>query len=251
MTYKAVIFDIDGTITTPVSSWRYIHEKLGKWDVLACRYQELFLAGRISYRKFCELDAAHWKGLPEKNIEELFQDVPYAKNAVTSIKKLKKIGLKLIAVSTGLQYLPQRLEKELRFDYLLSNKLEACKGILTGGVKINLTHGAKGKALKKIIREIAVEPHQVISVGDSEGDIPLSRAAGYSIAFNSSSRHLSKMVDYNCKTDDFSEVYHKIVSLINCHSERSEESRFGLRLPRHNIRPFPELWKGHPSRNDT
>ncbi|HCG76398.1 TPA: hypothetical protein DEW49_00620 [bacterium] len=213
MKYKAIIFDIDGTITTPVSSWRYIHEKLGKWDALACRYQELFLAGRISYRKFCELDAAHWKGLPEKDIEGLFRDVPYARNAKDSIEKLKKIGLKLIAVSTGLQYLPQRLKKELRFDYILSNELEAENGILTGGVKINLTHGAKGKVLKKIIREIRVEPPQVISVGDSEGDLPISRTAGYSIAFNSSSRRLSETVDYNCKTDDFSEVYTKIVEI--------------------------------------
>jgi phosphoserine phosphatase len=213
MEYKAVIFDIDGTITTPVSSWRYIHEKLGKWDVLACRYQELFLAGRISYRKFCELDAAHWKGLPEKDIEGLFKNVPYAKNAAGSIKKLKKLGLKLIAVSTGLQYLPCRLEKEFRFDYILSNQLEARDGILTGGVRINITHGAKGKALKKIIREIGVEPRQVISVGDSEGDIPLSRAAGYSIAFNSSSRRLSEMVDYNCKSVDFTEVYNEIVEV--------------------------------------
>ena len=214
MKYKAIIFDIDGTITIPVSSWRHIHEKLGKWDVLACRYQELFLAGRISYRKFCELDAAHWKGLPEKDLKELFQDVPYAKNAVTSIKKLKKIDLKLIAVSTGLQYLPLRLKKELRFDYVLSNELEARKGILTGGVKINITHGAKGKVLKKIIREIKFEPHQVISVGDSEGDMPLSRVAGYSIAFNSSSQHLSEMVDYNCKTDDFFEVHNKILEIL-------------------------------------
>ncbi|PIW74448.1 MAG: hypothetical protein COZ37_05205 [bacterium (Candidatus Ratteibacteria) CG_4_10_14_3_um_filter_41_18] len=213
MKYKAIIFDIDGTITTPVSSWRYIHEKLGKWDALACRYQELFLAGRISYRKFCELDAAHWKGLPEKDIEGLFRDVPYARNAKDSIEKLKKIGLKLIAVSTGLQYLPQRLKKELRFDYILSNELEAENGILTGGVKINLTHGAKGKVLKKIIREIKVEPSRVISVGDSEGDLPISRTAGYSIAFNSSSRRLSETVDYNCKTDDFSEVYTKIVEI--------------------------------------
>jgi len=215
MKYKAIIFDIDGTITTPVSSWRYIHEKLGKWDALACRYQELFLAGRISYRKFCELDAAHWKGLPEKDIEGLFRDVPYARNAKDSIEKLKKIGLKLIAVSTGLQYLPQRLKKELRFDYILSNELEAENGILTGGVKINLTHGAKGRVLKKIIREIRVEPPQVISVGDSEGDLPISRTAGYSIAFNSSSRRLSETVDYNCKTDDFSEVYTKIVEILN------------------------------------
>ncbi|MCK4249717.1 MAG: phosphoserine phosphatase, partial [Candidatus Omnitrophica bacterium] len=69
MKYKLIIFDIDGTITEHVSSWRYIHEKLDLWDVLACKYQEQFLAGRISYKKFCELDAAHWKGLSEKKIK--------------------------------------------------------------------------------------------------------------------------------------------------------------------------------------
>ena len=111
------------------------------------------------------------------------------------------------------------------FDHILSNELETRKGILTGGVKINITHGAKGKALKKIIKEIKTAPHQVISVGDSEGDIPLCRAAGYSIAFNSSSRRLSEIADYNCRTNDFSEVYNKIISLLDCHCEkRSDEA---------------------------
>ena len=210
MKYKVIIFDIDGTVTQPVSSWRYIHEKLGKWNALACRYQEMFLARKISYRKFCELDAAHWKGLPERKIEGLFKNVPYARNAVTSIKKLKKMGLKMIAVSTGLQYLPRRLEKELGFNYILSNQLESRNGVLTGRVRIKITHGAKARALKKILKEIRVRPSQVISVGDSEGDIPLAKISGYSIAFNSSSPALSKIADYNCKTDDFSDVYEKI-----------------------------------------
>ena len=59
MRYKLIVFDIDGTITRHISSWRYIHEKLGLWDDRAFHYQEDFLAGKISYRRFCELDAAH------------------------------------------------------------------------------------------------------------------------------------------------------------------------------------------------
>jgi len=44
--YKLIIFDIDGTITRHISSWRYIHERLGLWADRAFRYQEDFLAGR-------------------------------------------------------------------------------------------------------------------------------------------------------------------------------------------------------------
>jgi len=50
----------------------------------------------------------------------------------------------------------------------------------------------------------------VIGIGDTTGDLPLARLSGYSIAFNSSSRELSKIVDYNCETKDFTEVYRKI-----------------------------------------
>jgi HAD superfamily PSPase-like hydrolase len=213
MKYRLIIFDIDGTIAKHISSWRYIHEKLGLWYELAYRYQEKFLAGKISYRKFCEFDAAHWKGLPERKIREIFKKVPYAKNAAQYIGKLKEMGFKLAAVSTGLQYIAGRIKKELKFDYVLSNRLISRKGVLTGKVKINITHGAKGKILGKILKRFRVKPQEVICVGDSSGDIPLTKHSGYSIAFNSSDETFSKMVNYNCKTKDFKEVFKKIVSI--------------------------------------
>jgi phosphoserine phosphatase len=213
MRYKAIIFDIDGTIVRHISSWRYIHEKLKLWNEVAHRYQDAFLAGKIDYRRFCELDAAHWKGLPEKKIKEIFQGAPLAKNAAIYIKRLKRKGFKLIAISTGLQYLADRLKKELGFDYVVSNRLIASRGILTGRVKINLEHGAKGEILKAIIKRFGLRPSQVISVGDSAGDIPLAKASGYSIAFNSSDEEFSKAVDYNCKTKDFKELFDKILAI--------------------------------------
>lgn len=214
--YKLIVFDVDGTIVKHISSWRYIHEKLGLWDILAYRYQEKFLDGKISYRKFCELDAAHWKGLSERKIREIFKRAPYAKSAARCIKKLKKMGFKFAAVSTGLQYMAERIKRELKFDYIVYNKLLARNGLLTGGFEINITHGAKGKALRRILKKMDVKPREVISVGDSAGDIPLARLSGYSIAFNSSDKNFSRIVDYNCKTKDFTEVYRKIVSISSC-----------------------------------
>ncbi|MBP7055907.1 MAG: HAD family phosphatase [Candidatus Omnitrophica bacterium] len=213
MRYRLIILDIDGTITRHISSWRYIHEKLGLWTNRAFRYQEQFFAGKISYRRFCELDAAHWKGMPESRIRHIFSSVVYSKNAKRCIKDLKRRGFRLAAISTGLQYIPERLKIEFDFDYILSNRLLSRNGRLTGGVKINIAHGAKHKVLKDIFKRFGVKPHEVISVGDSDGDIPLARDSGYSIAFNSTSKELSRIVDYKCKTKDFREVYRKIVEI--------------------------------------
>ncbi|MGB2662123.1 MAG: HAD family phosphatase, partial [Candidatus Omnitrophota bacterium] len=165
MKYKLVVFDIDGTITRHISSWRYIHEKLGLWDILAKKYQDQFLAGKISYRRFCELDAAHWKGIEAKKLHDIFKHVKYSKNARKAIKKLKKAGFKLAAVSTGLQFVAERVKKELGFDYVVGNRLNARGGRLTGGVTINISHGAKGKTLRTILKRFKLKPHEMIAVG--------------------------------------------------------------------------------------
>lgn len=213
MKYKVIVFDIDGTITRHISSWRYIHEKLGLWDALAHRYQDEFLIGNISYKKFCELDANHWKGLPEKRIRKIFAEIPYSKNAVSSIKKLRQMGFVLVALSTGLQFMTDRVRKELKFHYVLSNRLISRRGVLTGGIKINITHGAKDRILKNVLRKFGMKPSETVSIGDSDGDIPIAKLSGYSIAFNSSSEVLSKTADYNCKTKDFAEVFKRILEI--------------------------------------
>lgn len=221
--YKLIILDIDGTIVKHISSWQYIHEKLGLWNELAYCYQEQFRQGKISYKKFCELDATHWKGLREEKIKRIFKNVPYTQNAVNCLRKLKARGFKLVAISTGLQYLAERIKKELKFDYVLHNRLVSRKGVLTGKVKINVSHGAKGKVLKKILRKMNMKPKEVISVGDSPGDIPLVKLSGYSIAFNSSDKTFSRLVNYNCQTKDFKEVFRKIISISGAKSSNLEK----------------------------
>ena len=213
MKYTNIVFDIDGTIVKPISSWRYIHEKLGNWNVLAYKYQEMFLAGKINYKKFCELDAAHWKGMPESNIAEIFKKVPYNKNAKKCLLQLKNNGFKLIAISTGLQYIPDKLNREIGFERIVSNRLISHKEILTGSVKINISYGEKGIALKNILKKSRISPQNVICVGDSDGDIPMADICGFSIAFNSTSSKLNNVADYVCKTNDFSEIFRIIMKI--------------------------------------
>lgn len=217
MKYKLIVFDMDGTLTAHVSSWQWLHERLGVWDSQAYKYQEHFLAGKISYRKFCELDAAHWKGVAVSEIENILQAIPYTKNVKGTLKKLKEKGFKTAILSTGLDLLAQKVKRDLGVDHCVANKLYEEKRILTGKVKIAVSDHGKGKVLERILHKLKVKPAETIFVGDGDSDIPAAKIAGYAIAFNSCSNELPCVCHYTCKTTDFYEVYHHILSLLSKH----------------------------------
>lgn len=227
MKYRAVAFDIDGTITSHASSWQFIHEKLGIWDSRAEKYQRLFHAGEITYEKFCELDAAEWKGAKESDVAALFSEIPCFPNAAGCLRKLKQEGFILAAISTGLQYIPERLEKEFGFDAVLCNRLLSDEsGRLNGRVEISVSHAGKGEALLEMLENLKVPPKETIGVGDSAGDIPVAEACGYFIAFNPTSRELEEKADRVCSTNDFSEVMQAILKAAGKPFSRFTRRRF-------------------------
>lgn len=213
MKYKLVVFDMDGTLTKHVSSWQRLHEKLGVWDSQACKYQEQFLAGTISYRKFCELDAAHWKGISVSHVEKILHAIPYTKNAKKAVKKLKKKGYKTAILSTGLDLLARKVKSELGMDYSIANKLYEEEGLLTGKVNICVSDHGKARLLKKIADRFNLTMSEAIFVGDGRTDIPAAKISGYAIAFNSPVEELREVSHYVCVTEDLLEVYDHIQSL--------------------------------------
>ena len=90
--FKLVIFDLDGTLTQERSIWEYIHKQLGKWYGFAEEYQKKFLAGEISYDRFCELDAEVWKGMKVEELSEIVKTVPFHPGVDELIGYLKHKG---------------------------------------------------------------------------------------------------------------------------------------------------------------
>ncbi|MFC2091543.1 HAD family hydrolase [Elusimicrobiota bacterium] len=214
MKYKLVVFDVDGTLTRHISSWQYIHEKFRVWDKLARDYQDQFMAGKIDYYRFCELDAALWKGIEEKKIKALFTRRLYTENAVECIVKLKESGLKLGLISTGLQYMPQKFAEDISPDIIICNRLLSANGIMTGRVQVNVAHDEKGSKLESVINDLGIIKEEVICVGDGRGDLGMARKSGYSIAFNSAEPEFLEAVDHICKTRDLMEVYRVIKKIL-------------------------------------
>ena len=70
------LFDLDGTLTKEKSAWEFIHRHLGVWEGYAEKFQEAFLKGEISYKRFCQLDAAIWKGMKVAELERILRKIP-------------------------------------------------------------------------------------------------------------------------------------------------------------------------------
>jgi phosphoserine phosphatase len=204
--FKLVIFDLDGTLTQERSIWEYIHKQLGKWSGFAEEYQKKFLAGEISYVRFCELDAEVWKGMKVKALSEIVQTVPFHSGVDELIGHLKQRGLKLAMVSSGLSLLTNWVHQKFGFDYSVSNDLLYEDGILTGKVKIQVYYDRKAAWVKKILKQFRVKPEEMIAIGDSKGDLELFRMAGLSVAFNSSCRDLDQMATVCVQSQNLADI---------------------------------------------
>jgi phosphoserine phosphatase len=208
--FKLVIFDLDGTLTQERSIWEYIHKQLGKWYGFAEEYQNLFLAGKISYEEFCERDALVWKGMRVEELLEIAQTVPFHPGVNELINFLKQKGLKLSMISSGLSLLSNWVHERYGFDYSVSNNLLHENGVLTGKVKIQVYFDKKAEWVRKILNQFEVKLEEVIAVGDSRGDIDMFQMVGFSIAFNSSCKELDKIASACIQSQNLADIIPKL-----------------------------------------
>ncbi len=208
--YKLALFDLDGTLTKEKSIWQYIHVRLNKWYGFAEKYQERFLAGDITYEQFCELDAQVWKGMRVEEVMKIVETVPFYPGGSELITYLKKKGLKLAVVSSGLSLLSDWVHKRHGFDYSVSNDLLHEDGVLTGKVRIKVHYDQKAAWVGKILEQFGLKPEESIAIGDSLGDMDMLQMAGFSVAFNSSCRDLEQIADVCIKNENLAEIIAKL-----------------------------------------
>ena len=139
---KLVVFDLDGTLIRPRSSWKYLHQKLGTWKKARLNAQ-LFYDKKITWEEWANRDAELWKGARVDEVERIAGRCPLTPGAKKTIHRLREQNFALAIISGGLSLFAERVGDELGITNVFANKLSSRDGTLTGEVINSVTQANK------------------------------------------------------------------------------------------------------------
>jgi phosphoserine phosphatase len=208
MSYKLLVCDIDGTLTNNPNPWLTIHHYLSTWTNLTEKYKDAFLQKEITYAEFCKLEVLHWKGANVTEIKNLFCDLKTPANLFEGLKKFKDMGFRLVAISSGLQFVSEVLNFNQFFDDIFFNEVEIVDGFFTGKVNINVND--KVEVLDEYLKKYNLNYENVIVIGDGDNDLGIFEKSGFSIAFCANSNKLREIADFEVNEFDYKKIIEQV-----------------------------------------
>ena len=182
--FKLFVTDMDSTLIT-IECIDEIADMQGlKAEV--SMITEAAMRGEMDFRESLTRRVALLEGLPEEALARVFDErLQFNPGAERLLQGLQRAGIRTMLVSGGFTYFPNRLQKQLGFDYAVANELEIRGGKLTGKVKGDIVDGeAKRHTLQLVRRHHGFAPETVIAAGDGANDLPMLHEAGVGIAYH-------------------------------------------------------------------
>jgi phosphoserine phosphatase len=186
MPFKAVAFDLDGTLVKEKSSWYKIHEHYGTLDRSKAHMYE-YEQGKITYEQFMKLDIGLWKPIPyRKDIENILLTYNLCENVRNVISTLSSKGYETCIVTTAPNILANAVSEELGIRKVASNGFNFdSNNLLTQNVNFNVDLLKKEVAFRRIANEMGLSCTDFIAIGDSKYDSTFLKTAGLGIGYNS------------------------------------------------------------------
>jgi phosphoserine phosphatase len=204
MTYQAIFFDVDGTLTFSDPAWLQVHSEMDTIDKEK-KYYDAFFRGEFDYHTWAKLDASLWKGQPVVKFEASFKNIeaglrPGVKEAFSILKKHKILTL---LVSSGIFYYVKQVSSIINADYAISNVIIRENGYLTGEVTVNVTDDKSG-VLVDLAKEHKLDLQKCAAVGDGFNDRTMFKAVKTSLAIAPQDEETKKAASLVCHTpNDF------------------------------------------------
>tara|TARA_Y100001958_G_C21222885_1_gene548230 strand:+ start:540 stop:1193 length:654 start_codon:yes stop_codon:yes gene_type:complete len=210
---KLVVFDMDGTIIEPRSSWAMIHDYFGTDNT---EMLQMYIDHKISDKEFVKADIKLWNSksdvpVNEEYINSILDKAKPRKGAEELITSLHKNNIKTVILSGGIQYLADKWAKEWDMAGAFANDLiDDADGNLTAN--INASGHNKGPLMEKIIKDFDLTGDEVAAVGDTMVDLPMFEIAGLSIAVNTDDERVISKSKYYLKEGSMKQLSDVIIS---------------------------------------
>lgn len=149
----------------------------------------MFLDGKISEEEFVAHDIKLWREVrPEIHRDDImrcYSGVGLIEGARKVVEKLKKRGVFVAIVSSGVDIFVGAIANMLKVDDWVANGFEwDDEGWLLGGLPTRVLTHDKGIMVEKLARINGFEPSQIVSVGDSSTDLSMKIEGSKFIGFN-------------------------------------------------------------------
>ncbi|WP_089281213.1 HAD family hydrolase [Anaerovirgula multivorans] len=208
--FKAVCFDMDGTLITNTNSVEYVCQLNGKGkEVKEVELKEE--RNEISWIEADYIKAKFFTGLETKRIDEEFQEhIKVISNIEKTLEELRKNDIQSILVTAGPIQVGKVLGKMYKFDEIFGSLYEVNNVFFTGKILGHLGDSGKVESLNKFCSENNIELEEVVAIGDSASDIKVFEKSGKSIAINYSDKLIGK-ADVYIRTNDLFDVVEHII----------------------------------------
>ncbi len=187
--FRLVAFDMDSTLIN-IECIDEVAAAAGRKAEVAA-ITEAAMRGEISdYKDSLRRRLAMLRGVPASALEEVYAQRLQLNPGVTEfVAACRAAGLKTLLVSGGFTFFSSRVQARLGLDFARANVLEVVDGLLTGALLPqswgDIVDGTeKLRTLLDVADLMGITPAQTIAVGDGANDLPMMRAAGFSIAFH-------------------------------------------------------------------
>ncbi|MGN0100270.1 MULTISPECIES: phosphoserine phosphatase SerB [Dietzia] len=179
---RLVVFDVDSTLVQgEVIEMLAAHA--GKEEEVRA-VTERAMRGELDFAQSLHERVATLAGLPASVLDEVAANIVLTPGARTTIRTLKRLGIRCGVVSGGFIQVIAGLVEELGLDFAKANTLEIVDGKLTGRVVGEVVdREAKAEYLREFADELGIALSQTVAVGDGANDIDMLTTAGLGIAF--------------------------------------------------------------------
>lgn len=185
---KLALFDMDGTLLNGRFVLELAH-RTGRMEMLNPLLDNLTLDPVARTKRI----AAIFAGLPKSTIEQVAREMPLMPGAVETVVGLRKTGYLVGVVTDSYRLAAETVRRRVFADFTVSHVMkfhhEKATGRLTLSPAMQHIKGCpehrlcKRNVLQHLLEELRIGPDKVLAVGDSDNDVCLLRAAGFSVAF--------------------------------------------------------------------
>jgi len=179
---RLVVFDVDSTLVQG-EVIEMLAARAGR-EAEVRAVTERAMRGELDFTQSLHERVRTLAGLPASVIDEVAADIQLTPGARTTIRTLKRLGVRCGVVSGGFIQVISGLVDELGLDFARANTLEIVDGTLTGRVLGEVVdRAAKARHLTEFADELGISLAQTVAVGDGANDIDMLTTAGLGIAF--------------------------------------------------------------------